>query len=52
MALSIALLTISDTRSLADDSSGDQLQRSLKPPTIAFTSDNSARMIAIKSAVN
>ena len=30
MALSIALLTISDTRSLADDSSGDQLQRSLE----------------------
>ena len=30
MGLSIALLTISDTRSLADDSSGDQLQRSLE----------------------
>ncbi len=29
MGLSIALLTISDTRTLADDSSGDQLQRSL-----------------------
>ena len=30
MGLSIALLTISDTRTLADDSSGDQLQRSLE----------------------
>ena len=30
MGLSIALLTISDTRTLADDSSGDQLLRSLE----------------------
>ena len=30
MGLSITLLTISDTRTLADDSSGDQLQRSLE----------------------
>ena len=30
MGLSIALLTISDTRTLGDDSSGDQLQRSLE----------------------
>ena len=30
MGLSIALLTISDTRTLAEDSSGDQLQRSLE----------------------
>ncbi|MEC8688102.1 MAG: molybdenum cofactor biosynthesis protein B [Cyanobacteriota bacterium] len=30
MALAIALLTISDTRTLADDSSGDYLQQSLE----------------------
>lgn len=30
MGLSIAMLTISDTRTLADDSSGDQLVRSLE----------------------
>ena len=30
MGLAIALLTISDTRTLADDASGDQLQRNLE----------------------
>ena len=29
MGLAIALLTVSDTRSLADDSSGDALQQAL-----------------------
>ena len=45
MGLAIALLTISDTRTLADDTSGNQLQCSRKPPTISYDG-NYALMIA------
>ena len=52
MGLSIALLTISDTRTLRRTAAEISCSEASKPPDIAFTSDNSARMIVTRSAVS
>ena len=52
MGLAIALLTISDTRTLADDASGDQLHRSLEQAGTVCRSGSSAPMTDTRSARN
>jgi len=52
LALSIALLTISDRRTRAEDTSGDALEQRLTAAAINSMIGGSALMIAIRSVQN